>query len=77
MPRDERIEKILAAWYEFKTAGDPHKAAALAVLNRLLDEHRSNTLLSRTDLLQALRPRFDEFFRVKLREENQFRKSAS
>lgn len=74
MPRDERVERILAAWYEFKTAGDPHKSAALASLNRELDECRHGTNLSRTDLLQALRPRFEEFYKVKLREENQFRK---
>ena len=74
MPRDERIERILAAWYEFKTAGDPHKAAALASLNKELDERRHATNLSRTDLLQALRARFDDFYKVKLREENQFRK---
>lgn len=76
MPRDERIEKVLAAWYEFKTAGDPHKAAALAALNRLLDEQRGGTNLSRSDLLQALRSRFDAFYKVKLREENQFRERS-
>jgi hypothetical protein len=71
--RNEKIEQILAAWYRLKTAGDKHKASALASLNRLLDDARAGTDASRSDLLEALRPRFDAFYKQRAREENKFR----
>ena len=73
MSRNENIEEILAAWYRLKTAGDKHKAQAVASLNRLLDDARLNTNASRADILEALRPRFDAFYKQRMREENKFR----
>lgn len=73
MSRHEQIEQILAAWYRLKTADDKNKASALASLNRLLDDARASSDASRSDLLQALRPRFDAFYKQKVREENKFR----
>jgi hypothetical protein len=74
VPRNEKVEKILAAWFDLTTAADTHKASALTVLNRLLDKARTDSNLSRSDLLQALRPRFDEFYKRRITEENQFRR---
>ncbi len=73
MSRNEEIEQILAAWYRLKTADNKHKASAVASLNRLLDDARSGSDASRSDLLQALRPRFDAYYKQKVREENKFR----
>lgn len=73
MSRNEQIEQILAAWYRLKTAGDKHKAQAVASLNRLLDDARAGTDASRSDLMQALRPRFDAFYKQRVREEHKFR----
>lgn len=73
MSRNEEIEEILCAWYDLKMAAEAHKASALTVLNRLLDRRREGTNLSRSDLLQALRSRFDTFYRRRSKEENQFR----
>ena len=73
MSRNEKVEQILAAWYRLKTADDKHKASALASLNRLLDDARANTDSSRSDLMEALRPRFDDFYKQRVREENKFR----
>ncbi len=73
MSRNERLEQILAAWYRFKTADDKHKASALASLNRLLDDARANSNASRSELIEALRPRLDAFYKQKIREENRFR----
>jgi hypothetical protein len=75
VPRNEDIEKILAAWYRLKTSLDKHKAAAAASLNRLLDDARTGSNLSRAELLEALRPRFDEYYKQKVREENTFRRN--
>lgn len=73
MSRNEKIEQILAAWYRLKTAGNEHKAQAVASLNRLLDDARAGTDASRSDLMEALRPRFDAFYKRRMREENKFR----
>jgi hypothetical protein len=71
--RNEKIEQILAAWYRLKTAGDKHKSSAVASLNRLLDDARANSNASRSDIMEALRPRFDAFYKQRVREENKFR----
>jgi hypothetical protein len=71
--RNEKIEQILAAWFRLKTADDRHKASAIASLNRLLDDARASSNASRNDLMQALRPRFDAYYKRKVREENKFR----
>lgn len=73
MARSEDIEQILAAWYRLKTA-QKHKAIAATTLNRLLDDARAGTNLSRQELLEALRPRFDDYYKQKIREENRFRR---
>ena len=75
MARNEDIEKILAAWYRLKTA-QKDKATAAASLNRLLDDARARTNLSRQDLIEALRPRFDDYYRQKIQEENRFRRKT-
>jgi hypothetical protein len=50
--RSDDIEQILAAWYRLKTA-QKHKAIAAASLNRLLDDARAGTNLSRQELVEA------------------------
>ena len=74
MSRNDKIEEILAAWYRLKTAEDKHKAAALASLNRVLDDARTGTNASRTEVMEALRRRLDDYCRQKTREENKFRR---
>lgn len=75
--RNERIEAILAAWYHLRTAEGRHKTQALAGFHRLVDEARAGTSLSRSDLQEALYPRFAQYQRARVAAENQFRKSQS
>ena len=61
MPRSERIEAILAAWYELENCAPPEKARWRDERNKLLDQAIAGTRSCPQELLEALRPRFDEF----------------
>jgi len=63
--KPELLEPIKRAWYEFEFCPFTEKAARLAVLNKLLDEARAGTNLSRYTLQQAIAPQYEEFRRAK------------
>ncbi len=54
MFRQPELESILEAWYETETCATAEKFASQDALNRLLDEARTGSHLSRQDLIQAL-----------------------
>ena len=70
MPRDEQIEAILAAWYELENCAPPEKARWRDERNKLLDQAIAGTRSCRQELLEALRPRFDDF-KIARRKEDQ------
>lgn len=61
MPRDERIEAILAAWYELVNCAPSERAGRRDELNKLLDQAIAGTRSCRQELLEALAPRFDDY----------------
>ena len=61
VPRDERIEQILAAWYELQQCAPSEKARRRKLRNELLDQAIAGTRSCRQELLEALAPRFDEY----------------
>lgn len=61
MPREERIEAILAAWYELVNCAPTDKARYRDRRNALLDQAIAGTRSCREELLEALGPRFQEF----------------
>ena len=61
MPRDERIEGILLAWYELEQCASWEKAKWRDQRNALLDKELAGTKSCRQELLEALGPRFHEF----------------
>lgn len=77
MARNDRLERILAAWYALNTATTPYKAHVLADLNRFLDDARRDTYLSRQDIVEALRERFDAYYAARLKEDHALRNSAT
>ena len=75
MPRNERIEAILAAWYELENCAPPEKARWRDERNKLLDQAIAGTRSCPQELLEALRPRFDEF-KIARRKEHQAKMAA-
>jgi hypothetical protein len=61
VPREERIEAILAAWYELVTCAPNDRASRRDDRNFLLDQAIAGTRSCREELLEALGPRFREF----------------
>jgi len=61
VPRNEQIEAILAAWYELENCAPFEKAKWRDERNKLLDQAIADTDSCHQELLEALRPRFDEF----------------
>jgi hypothetical protein len=61
VPREERIEAILAAWYELVSCAPSERAKYRNLLNLLLDQAIAGTRSCRQELLEALGPRFHEF----------------
>jgi len=70
VPRNEQIEAILAAWYELENCAPPEKAKWRDERNNLLDRAIAGTRSCRQELLEALRPRFDDF-KIARRKEHQ------
>ena len=58
MPREERIEAILAAWYDLEECAPSEKAKWRDQRNALLDQAIVGTRSCRQELLEALGPRF-------------------
>ena len=61
MPREERIEAILAAWYELQNCAPSEKAKWRDQRDKLLDEAIAGTRSCRQELLEALAPRFNQY----------------
>ena len=61
MPREERIEAILTAWYELITCAPSERSKFRDQRNALLDQAIAGTRSCRQELLEALGPRFQEF----------------
>ena len=61
MPREERIEAILAAWYELVNCAPSERASRREQRNALLDQAIAGTRSCRQELLEALGPRFQDF----------------
>ena len=70
MPREERIEAILAAWYDLVTCAPSERAKSRDHLNALLDQAIDGTRSCRQELLEALGPRFQDF-KIARRNEHQ------
>lgn len=60
MPREERIEAILAAWYDLVNCAPSERAKCRAHRNTLLDQAIAGTRSCRQELLEALGPRFQD-----------------
>lgn len=69
MPRNEQLDKILEARYEFDYAPRESKAAAEKILMELVDKAIAGTHVSRYGLLEALHDRYLNFKRQKRRKE--------
>ena len=61
MPREERIEAILAAWYELVNCAPSERARCRDQRNAMLDQAIAGTRSCRQELLEALGSRFQEF----------------
>lgn len=61
MAREERIEAILAAWYELQHCAPSERAQWRDQRDKLLDEAISGTRSCRQELLEALGPRFKDY----------------
>ena len=61
MPREDRIEAILAAWYELVNCAPSERASRREQRNALLDQAIAGTRSCRQELLEALGPRFQDF----------------
>jgi hypothetical protein len=61
VPREERIEAILAAWYELVNCEPSERATCRDKRNALLDQAIAGTRSCRQELLEALGPRFQDF----------------
>lgn len=72
MPREARIEAILAAWYEWVNCAPSERARWRDELNALLDQALANAgqRSCRQELLEALGPRFREY-KLARRQEHQ------
>ena len=70
MPREERIEAILAAWYELQNCAPSEKAKWRNERDKLIEEAIAGTRSCRQELLEALAPRFNQY-RLAQRQEHQ------
>jgi hypothetical protein len=70
VPRDERIEAILAAWYEMEECAPSEKAKWRDQRNKLVEQAIAGTRSCRQELLEALGPRFVDY-RVARRKEHE------
>jgi hypothetical protein len=61
VPREEKIEAILGAWYELVTCAPNERASRRDKRNALLDQAIAGTRSCREELLEALGPRFRDF----------------
>jgi hypothetical protein len=61
VPREERIEAILAAWYELINCAPSERARCRNLRNALLDQAIAGTRSCRQELLEALGPRLEDF----------------
>ena len=68
MSRPPELENILQAWYDFEACAASEKDVHREAFNRLLDESRKDTHLSRQELVEALRDRYRVFRTAKERE---------
>jgi hypothetical protein len=66
--RQPELESVLQAWYDFEACDASEKDIHREALNRLLDDARKSTHLSRPDLIEALRNRYRDFRTAKERE---------
>jgi hypothetical protein len=67
--KKELLEQIKQAKYEFDFAPLAEKHERLEHLNRLLDKAREGTKLSRSELLEAIEPRYQDYKAARRREE--------
>ena len=70
MPREERIEAILAAWYELINCEPSERAKCRDKRNALLDQAIAGTRSCRQEQLEAHGPRYQDFKHA-LRKEHQ------
>jgi hypothetical protein len=61
VPREERIEAILAAWYELEECAPSEKARLRDQRNALLDQVIAGTRSCHQELLEALGSRFHAY----------------
>jgi hypothetical protein len=61
VPREERIEAILAAWYELQNCPPSERAKWRDQRNKLVDEAISGTHSCPQELFEALGPRFNAY----------------
>jgi cytochrome c551/c552 len=61
VPREERIEAILAAWYELEESAPSEKAKWRERRNALIDQAIAGTRSCHQELLEALGPRFHAY----------------
>ena len=69
MPRNEKIEEILKAWWEFDHCEHNQKAQFLETLNQLLDEVIVESNLTRDQVLDFLWGQYSDYKNSKRREE--------
>ncbi len=69
MARNELLEKILAARYDFDYAPRESKASAERILMELVDKAIEGTQISRHELLGAMHERYLELKRQRRRKE--------
>jgi hypothetical protein len=70
VPREEQIEAILAAWYEFEECEPSEKPKWRDQRNNLIDAAIAGTPCCRRELLEALGPRLLDY-RLARRKEHQ------
>jgi hypothetical protein len=70
VPREERIEAILAAWYELQNCAPSEKAKWRDQRDKLIEEAIAGTRSCRQELLEALAPRFNQY-KLARRQEHQ------
>jgi len=68
MSRQADLERLLQAWYDFEDCHPSEKDKHRIFFNRLLDESRAGTNVSRQDLIQALSERYRLFKSAKDKE---------
>jgi hypothetical protein len=70
VPREERIEAVLAAWYELQHCAPSERAKWRNQRDKLLDEATAGSRSCRQELLEALGPRFHDY-KLARRQEHQ------